>query len=335
MFRSSRWSNAVIEKVFRTHDLPASDRFDFWCDLISRTHAPLELDSAHRYDFQAEQRLLDFGDVLVWPTTFQPVRFIRTPKLIRQSDPEGIHVSLPLQGILGASQNDHEIVSEPSTLCVINTSRPLTVTAGEDGRAHSGIGLEVPRALLPLSSNRADRLIPCRIPAQHGIAALLAQFLHQVTSDASSYTPSDGPRIAVIVVDLLSAVFAGVLDDDQTLPPESRRRTLTLRIRAFIRQNLRDPHLAPASIAAAHHISISYLHRLFQDQGDTVSAFIRRQRLERVRHDLSDPGWSTAPIHDIAARWGFDHYVSFSRAFRAAYRLPPRDYRQRAQRPEV
>ncbi|WP_201761055.1 MULTISPECIES: hypothetical protein [unclassified Nonomuraea] len=41
-------------------------------------------------------------------------------------------------------------------------------------------------------------------------------------------------------------------------------------------------------------ISISYLHRVFQEEGLRVTAWIKAQRLERVRHDLADPAF--API---------------------------------------
>ncbi|MFF5564692.1 helix-turn-helix domain-containing protein [Streptomyces sp. NPDC012623] len=61
-----------------------------------------------------------------------------------------------------------------------------------------------------------------------------------------------------------------------------------------------------------------------------VSATIRHQRLERARHDLADPALRTVPVHGIAARWGFGHPAAFSRAFRAAYGVPPADYRHAA-----
>lgn len=324
------WGAVVIEKVFRTYDVSASDRFDFWRELVSRTHAPIELVSAHCHDFRAQQRLLDLGDVVIWPTSFQPVRFIRTPKLIRRSDPEAIHLSLPLHGVLGVSQNGQEVASGPRTLCVLDPSRPFTATTGEDGRIHTGIGLEVPKSLLPLTSNTIDRLIPSRIPAHQGMAALLAQFLHQFASDTTSYRPSDGPRVATVAVDLLSALFAHLVDDDQALPPESRRHALILQIRAFIDHNLHDPNLTPSVIASAHHISVSYLHRLFQDEKDTVASLVRRQRLERARLDLSDPTRRNTPVHEIASRWGFTHQAVFSRAFRHAHGVSPRDYREAA-----
>jgi AraC-like DNA-binding protein len=124
-----------------------------------------------------------------------------------------------------------------------------------------------------------------------------------------------------VLVDLVSALFAQTLD---VFAPEAHRRTLVLRIREFITRHLHDPDLAPGTIAAAHHISTSYLHRLFQSDGVPVSSWIRSQRLERARRDLVS---STVPVHDIAARWGFTHHAAFTRVFRAAYGVAPRDYR--------
>ncbi|WP_157869187.1 helix-turn-helix domain-containing protein, partial [Streptomyces atriruber] len=81
--------------------------------------------------------------------------------------------------------------------------------------------------------------------------------------------------------------------------------------------------------AAAHHISTRYLHRLFQDQGLTVSSWIRRLRLERCRRALANPTLAAVPVGAIAARWGFAQPAVFTRAFRAAYGLTPSEVRAR------
>lgn len=123
-----------------------------------------------------------------------------------------------------------------------------------------------------------------------------------------------------------------MLEVEAALPPETRHRALTERIRAFIRQNLHDPELTPPVIAAVHHISLSYLHRLFQEEvrGETVAAWIRSQRLEGARHDLADPALHATPIHAIATRWGLPRSSGFTRVFRTAYGLSPREYRLQA-----
>ena len=116
-------------------------------------------------------------------------------------------------------------------------------------------------------------------------------------ADITAYRPADGPRLGVVATDLVSALFAHVLEtDSRLLPPENHRRTLVRRIRAFIQRHLDDPHLTPRAIAEAHHISLSYLHRLFQDEDVTVAALIRRERMERARRDLTDSALHTAPV---------------------------------------
>ncbi|MEV5841331.1 MULTISPECIES: helix-turn-helix domain-containing protein [unclassified Streptomyces] len=102
------------------------------------------------------------------------------------------------------------------------------------------------------------------------------------------------------------------------------------RIEAYILHHLCDRDLTPDRIAAAHHISTRYLHRLFQRQELTVAAWIKAQRLARCRHDLADPGLCRLPVHAIAARWGFAQSADFSRAFRAAYGTTPTGFRSSA-----
>jgi AraC-like DNA-binding protein len=104
---------------------------------------------------------------------------------------------------------------------------------------------------------------------------------------------------------------------------------ILLLIHSFIEHNLGDAQLSPAAVAAVHHISLRYLHRLFERQGITVGSWIRHRRLERCRRDLAEPQLSARPIHAVGARWGFRHAADFNLAFRAAYGMPPGDYRQR------
>jgi AraC-like DNA-binding protein len=83
-------------------------------------------------------------------------------------------------------------------------------------------------------------------------------------------------------------------------------------------------------IAAAHHISTSCLRRLpgrWRCHGlgldPPAAPGTRPPRPGRShRHAI--------PIHDIAARWGFTQHAAFIPAFRTAYGITPRDYREDA-----
>lgn len=136
----------------------------------------------------------------------------------------------------------------------------------------------------------------------------------------------DNPRLGNVALELLTSTFAHHVDAVDQVPPETHH-TLYLRIQTFIGQNLQEPQLTPTAIATAHHVSVSYLHRLFQAHGTTVAAWVRGQRLEHPRRELGQPALQSVPVNRIATRWGFKDHATFTRAFRAAYDIPPKDYR--------
>ncbi|GFE18466.1 hypothetical protein Sgleb_65130 [Streptomyces glebosus] len=194
-------------------------------------------------------------------------------------------------------------------------------------RGTASLGLEVTKALLPLPRHTFDQVTRVRLSTREGFGALLAQLRTQLAKDTSPYEAADGPRLGKVVVDLLSALLAHALEADSSLPPETHRQSLVLRIRTFVQQHLHDPRLTPCSIATAHHVSRSYLYRLFEQEGESIAAWIRRQRLEHARRDLAEPVMRSIPLHAIAARWCFPHAADFTRASRKAYGMAPRGYR--------
>ncbi|MEV4015968.1 helix-turn-helix domain-containing protein [Nonomuraea angiospora] len=137
----------------------------------------------------------------------------------------------------------------------------------------------------------------------------------------------------MICLDLAATFLVGRLGVDDRLPAESRHRTPATRIDACIGHHLGEPDLGPPSIAARHHISVRTPHVLFERQPETVSATIRRRRLERCRADLADPRLRDRPIGEIGLSWGFRTAAEFSRAFRAAYGRSPTGHRRQV-RPE-
>ncbi|QPK50793.1 AraC family transcriptional regulator [Streptomyces gardneri] len=317
------------ERMFRSAELPPADRFECWRTLMSETHAPMEMLSDHADDFWVNQRTISLGEMAVYPLECNPLTFRRTPKLIGKSDPDAYHLSLVKRGAGVVTLGKETIAHSTFGYHTSDTSRPFDLTCGESFEV---IGVEVPKTLLPLPARTAGQVIGKHISSRHGVGALLATFLDQVASDSHSYEPSDGPRLSTVLADLVASLFAGVLEAERSLTPETRGRTLTLRIMDFIRRNADDPRLDIPTVAAAHHISVSYLHRLFQREGGgaTAASFLQRQRLTRARRDLADPLHQGLPVHLIAARRGFSHASAFSRAFRDAYGLPPAAFRRQS-----
>ncbi|MFF7902559.1 helix-turn-helix domain-containing protein [Streptomyces sp. NPDC007920] len=308
-----------------------TERFGSWHDMTTRALIPSVVRSDHEADFRASARVLDLGAVDVSALAYPSLETRRTTKLIRQSDPDSYQLMLNLRGSHRILQAGRDTTSGPGEVMFFDTSRPWQGWASAEQDTVRGVMVQVPRALLPLPANKVDRLTAVRLPARDGMGALLSGYLTQLVAGAATYTSADGARLATCTLDLLTAFLAHHLDAASSMPPQTHHRALLMKIHAFIQQHLGDPDLSPGAVAAAHHISLRSLHRLFQDQDTTVSGWIRARRLERCRRDLADPLLSNQPIHALAARWGFAGPAHFSRAFRAVYGLGPQDYRQQHQ----
>jgi AraC-like DNA-binding protein len=325
--------------VFRSEDVPVGERFDRWRELIDRTRAS-DATSDHATDFRAELRVMELGPVAVWRTSFPPVRFRRSVRRVRQEDSEFYHLSLLTDGRLTYRHERGGTATVGANGLMVDSSwqacEASTHASGQSAEGRpgvvAGVGVDLPKNMLPLPPRQAERLLGHGLSVRNGTGALLADFLTGLERQADTLRPADAPRLGAVTLDLVAAFFAQALDAEATLPPETRHEVLARRIRTYMQHHLSDPELTPGTIAAAHHISLSHLHRVFSEQspGQTVAAWIRSQRLERIRTDLADPALRTTPLHGIAARWGMPHASQFSRAFRAAYGLSPRDYRHQA-----
>ncbi|WP_461012566.1 AraC-like ligand-binding domain-containing protein, partial [Streptomyces capparidis] len=211
--------------------------------------------------------------------TYSPARARRTARLIRQHDPETYHLWLNLSGTPSLEQDGRQVILGDAEIVLHDSSRPFH---GEviGATPLTGIAVCFPRTQLPLPPDLLDRLTATRLPARTGMGALLARYLTELTQHAAHYHPDDTARLATATTHLLTAWCAHHLDAGAALPPEAHHQALTTRIHHFIEQHLGDPRLGPATIAAAHGISVRHLYTLFNAQGLTVAARIRQRRLE-------------------------------------------------------
>jgi AraC-like DNA-binding protein len=134
-----------------------------------------------------------------------------------------------------------------------------------------------------------------------------------------------GTRLVHSLLDLVTTMFASELGTHYaTADP---RHNLMMRIKQHIDSHLSDCDLTPSDIASALFISTRHLHNLFHEEGDTVSSYIRAERLDRCRNDLADHLSADYTVAAIAARWGFPDAAHFSRIFKSRFGYSPSELR--------
>ncbi|MDT0444043.1 AraC-like ligand-binding domain-containing protein [Streptomyces johnsoniae] len=324
----------MIVTTRTTEDSPEADRFAWWHDMTMATLIPTAIHTDHAADFRASLTMLDFGLAQISSMFYPSISSVRrTPELIRRSDPEYLQLSLTVTGRMRLAQSKNEAELDDGGLVLYDSSYPFDGSAlSRHGDVVRQIVVQLPRRLLPVPPDRLTPLLSTRMPTDRGFGEVLRRFLIQVTERPHEYGPADGPRLTTVLVDLIAAAI-GQRVDERPMPPADRHpQALYLSVQNFILRNLSDPALAPETIASAHHLSARSLHRLFQRHGATVAGLVRRERLERARRDLADPLLADVTVSAIAHRLGFRRPADFGRAFRAAYGVPPRDYREAALR---
>lgn len=317
--------------VISTAEVSESEGFDFWREVNSKLWGirGLRCDPRWERKFRAQVCISEFGSVQATLMTTMPHSLRQAPKLVHQADPEIFKVSCFVRGSGVVAQDGRCVEYGVGDLRLYDTSRPFGAEFTPDVPQSQLLHLRFPRSLLPFAVGDLRKLSTVRIAGAEGVAALSSQFLLQLARHMHEFSPSDAARLSTLTVDLLTAVLAHALDAQGVVPPHSRRRVLMAQIHAFIRRNLGDADLTPDTIAAAHHISLRYLHSLFHQDGHTVAGWIRQRRLEQCRCDLAEPRLGLRPISAIAARWGFSSPAHFSQAFRSAYGLSPSEFRRR------
>lgn len=249
----------------------------------------------------------------------------RTAGLIRNDDRELYRVVLVRSGSVLLKQDDRTARLRRGEFAIYDFNRPYEL------RYEAAVRLAVfgfPHEMLALPAGPVAQLTAVPIATDEGTGAIAAPLLRRVALDLETYQPASASRLSSVVMNVVTATIAERVELIESLPVQERQRTLLLHIHDFIEQHLGEIDLGPAIVAAARHISVRQLHRLFERQHTTVAAWIRLRRLERCRADLADPALCALPVSAVASRWGLPDSAQFSRMFRRAYGASPAEYRR-------
>ncbi|WAL93201.1 helix-turn-helix domain-containing protein [Streptomyces sp. Je 1-369] len=268
-------------------------------------------------------------------TTARPIGFLRihtlrgaarqvrhVPDADALTDPY-VLLGLHIRGRATLARPDGTATCLPGDVFVRDGARGFTLEEAEDFELHL---VRVPHRALALTDRQVDDLAQ-RAPFADGtVTPLLGPLLREIAAAEPGPPSRTALRSAGAVADLVALL---AVEDTGPGPREDGqdREALVRSLRAYVDANLRDRNLTPATVAEAQHISIRYLHKLFEGRGSTVGRWIQHRRLEEARRELARPARDDITVAAVARRWGFASATHFSRSFRTAYGMSPSDWR--------
>ncbi|MCQ9178411.1 helix-turn-helix domain-containing protein [Streptomyces sp. IBSBF 2953] len=313
--------------VLTTASVPEGERLAYWRDVLGRALVPMAVTVPGDGPFEARFRSERLGCLRVSTVHADAHRLSRTAAHLADAPAGGAdHVAVGVlrTGAATLIQDGRRSSVEEGDLFVHDTARPYSLDFPGRFTAHL---VHMPRWSVAVPEEELRRVTGTAIGGEDGVGALLATFLTSLTASVPRCAPAVASRLAAGVTDL----FATLVDErtrQAPAPGADPEDPLVERVRDHIDRRLGDPELSPQSVAAAHHISVRYLHRLFEGEGVTVARLIQRRRLDRCARELARADATAATVSAVAQRWGFANPAHFSRVFRAAYGLSPREWRR-------
>lgn len=307
---------------YSTRDIPAKDKLAYWNALGQEVFVPMETRPADDH-FDGDAWTVPLGRMVMFGVSSTPADIIHSRLHVQKARDRKFKICVQLQGELQVESVRGQIHLEPGDLFLTDNAQPCKLHhAGPCVTAGLVMSAEELKRHLP----DPEEAVGVRMAGNTGLAYTASLILRSLCQQAQSEFDAEvGARVADSFLEMYAAAWlarSGMQPVDSAVV--SYRR---LQIKRYIEAQLRDPNLSARSVASAFGISPRYLHMLFAKEGETVSNYILRRRLDQCVRQLSDPLWRKRTITEIAFSWGFNNATHFARVFRHRYSATPREYR--------
>jgi AraC-like DNA-binding protein len=310
--------------VLDTADMPSGDRVEAVYAAMMQASVPsYVIHEDPDGDVRTRLEVWELGDANVFTARSTGLQLVRTARQARQDAAPVIALSVQLLADGRHEQLGHRQIVRPGSLMMVDLSSAYDFSWSGDGAAGC-IQVPIDQIGLPIDVIRRAAANLRTSPLYDIVTSHVAHLVRdagRLSADPASAT------VGRASIELARALLASAAHAE----PYARAvlaETLLTQVRAYVRQHLADQDLRPATIAAAHNISLRYLYKICAQADFSLEQWIIGERLRGAREELLRPENRGRTIAMVARRWGFSDPTHFSRRFRGMYGLNPGEWRR-------
>ncbi|NBA97573.1 helix-turn-helix domain-containing protein [Pseudomonas sp. R5(2019)] len=299
--------------LYPTQDLQASERFDYWQDVVCSTYVPTRNRALSDEPFDGSLSVKTLGSVTLSQIRSLPVEYERSP---HSDDSDHFFLSLSLCRQAHVTQNGRQSTQRIGDIVLFDSTQPYLCSFPE---GDNQIVLAVPRALLLEHIAHAEQFLSRTLQSQSPLGNLARTMMTEIWNTAALPLPL-AERLSASLLDVVSTAFESAFQtSDSTLSTYQSQQLQ--RVKQFLLANLHDSDLTIDSVAQATYVSPRTLNRLFAKEGTTAIRWLWHQRLSACHKALLKGQFQQ--VSDAALSFGFTNLSHFSRAFKNAYGVSP------------
>lgn len=312
--------------TFTTDGLPLDHRVEYWRDLVGRFFARIDLNCRPDDTFRRKTTVWEMGALRFTTYGADGGTAHRRRCHIALDGEETFCLLLVRNGRLHLRQLGRESVVQAGHLCLLDANEPYDFQQPEH---LDMLTLRIPGDMLRLRLGEPADYCPTSVSTAHGTGRIASDLLHAILREGVSLTQAEATHLAEHVSDIVAlSLLAG--DGGGASSESASRRALYHRMTQHVASRLGEPDLSPQDVAVGTGVSVRYLHRVFQDTGQSFSEYLRTQRLARSLEQLRNPLLRHRPVTGIAYDNGFTSATHFTTAFRRRYGTTPTEARRAA-----
>lgn len=318
----ARHANLLLTAVpTMSFDAPSGGQ---WTTLMSDAFPHMEWQVV-KEPFTASVCIRELGSVRVSEATTDGAFFVRSDRDIDPVGPPSLFVVSAMEGNVRVEQMGRSATLWPGEIALMGLQQPALSRTSSRCRS---MAIEIPRNLVPFSTAELVDVVATALRGE--LVDVTLDLAHSLLVMGSDVTVDQGADCGASLVSLAAALVRQLHAERSDEEPG-----MINRVKMYIDRHLADPALSPRTVAHGMHVSLRFLHRLFEGEPETVTAYIRRRRLDGIRDDLANPELARLTVSEVAARWGLIDASRFGQLFRRTYGEVPSQYRRRLVTPPL
>ena len=311
--------------AYQMTEMQGAQAIGAWQQWMSTLYG-LESDAYGDAYFSARLGTFALGNVGMTKIEAGRHRVRRTSDAMASHRTDFLKIVAPWQGCATVRQNGHETRARSGQWLIYDTMQEYEVLNPEWSEH---LIITLPKNRFEDHGHAIEALIGSYVGGGEGVSRIALDVMRATFSESRSMGLAMSRHVSDHLVQLVALSLLDACGRNALLRPAE---LLGGRIKAYVRQHLRDADLSVESMARALNCSKRHLYNAFADEPLSIAQYIWAERVALFQRELEQAGQGHCNLTELALACGFASGAHLSRLFKQHTGLTPSEYRARMAR---